>query len=58
MPIEIPTEYMGEDLIGELSQRLKEMQADFKEVHKSVEQIRSTGEINDIFVTAILLIRH
>ena len=43
MPLEIPAEFMGEELIDELSQRLKEMQADFKEVHKTVEQIRSTG---------------
>lgn len=29
--------------VMELSQRLKEMQNDFKEVHKQVEQVRQTG---------------
>ena len=29
--------------VVELSQRLKEMQNDFKEVHKQVEQVRQTG---------------
>ena len=29
--------------VVELSQRLKEMQTDFKEVHKQVEQVRQTG---------------
>lgn len=43
MPIDIPAEFLNEDLIVELSQRLKELQADFKEVHKTYEQIRSTG---------------
>lgn len=43
MPVEIPAEFMGEDLIIELSQRLKELQADFKEVHKTADQVRSSG---------------
>ena len=29
--------------VMELSQRLREMQNDFKEVHKQVEQVRQTG---------------
>eukprot|EP01035_Chromulina_nebulosa_P036031 gene36031-48484_t len=43
MPTEIPAEFMSDDLVMELSQRLKEMQNDFKEVHKQVEQVRQTG---------------
>ena len=40
MPIEIPPEFLGEDLILDLQQRLKEMQSEFIEVHKEVESIR------------------
>jgi intraflagellar transport protein 81 len=43
MPVEIPAEFMGEDLVMDLSQRLKELQADFKEVHKTVDHVRSQG---------------
>eukprot|EP01031_Cornospumella_fuschlensis_P052194 gene52194-63799_t len=43
MPVEIPAEFMNEDLILELSQTLKDLQVDFKEVHKTYEQVRSTG---------------
>lgn len=43
MPVEIPAEFLNEDLILELSDRLKDLQADFKEVHKASEQHRSTG---------------
>jgi intraflagellar transport protein 81 len=43
MPLDIPAEFLNEDLVAELSQRLKEQQVDFKEIHKQVEQVRSTG---------------
>jgi hypothetical protein len=43
MPIEVPPEFQGEPLILDLLSRLKDMQADFKEVHKAVDQVRSTG---------------
>jgi intraflagellar transport protein 81 len=43
MPVEVPADFQGEDLILELSQRLKELQAEFKEVHKAAEQVRSSG---------------
>jgi intraflagellar transport protein 81 len=43
MPVDIPAEFLGEDLIVELSQRLKELQADFKEVHKTADQVRNSG---------------
>lgn len=43
MPVDIPAEFLGEDLILELSQRLKELQADFKEVHKAADQVRNSG---------------
>jgi uncharacterized coiled-coil DUF342 family protein len=34
---------MNEDLVVDLSQHLKELQADFKEVHKTADQLRNTG---------------
>lgn len=43
MPVEIPAEFFNEDLIAELSQRLKELQSDFKEVHKAADQNRNSG---------------
>jgi intraflagellar transport protein 81 len=43
MPVEIPAEFFNEDLISELSQRLKELQTEFKEVHKLTDQTRSAG---------------
>lgn len=38
MPVDIPPEFIGEDLIGELSERLKQMQAEFKVIHKTYDQ--------------------
>jgi intraflagellar transport protein 81 len=43
MPLDVPPEFLNEDLIIELSQSLKEMQIDFKEVHKAVDQLRGSG---------------
>ena len=43
LPIDIPSEFLNDDLVVELSQRLREMQQQFKEVHKAVEQVRGTG---------------
>ncbi len=43
MPVEIPAEFFNEDLIAELSQTLKELQGEFKEVHKAADQTRSSG---------------
>jgi len=43
MPVEIPAEFFNEDLIAELSQTLKELQGDFKEVHKAADQVRNSG---------------
>jgi intraflagellar transport protein 81 len=43
MPIEIAPEFMTDDLVMELSQRLKELQADFKEIHKQADQLRQSG---------------
>ena len=43
MPIEIPAEFFNDDLIAELSDRLKELQTEFKEVHKAADQTRSSG---------------
>ena len=41
-PIDVPPEFQGEDLINELMGNLKEMQADFKEIHIKVDQMRQT----------------
>jgi len=43
MPVEIPAEFLNEDLIAELSQRLKELQTDFKAVHKEASQHENSG---------------
>ncbi len=42
LPVDIPGEFQGDDLIMELVMKLKEMQAEFKEVHKEVEKVRQT----------------
>lgn len=42
-PIQIPGDFMGEDLIIELSQHLKSLQNEFKEVHKTIDQLRADG---------------
>ncbi len=42
-PEVIAPEYMNEELVVELSQRLKEMQTEFKDIHKRVDQLRSTS---------------
>lgn len=43
LPIDIPPEFLGDDLVIELSGRLRDLQQQFKDVHKEVEQVRSTG---------------
>lgn len=43
MPVEVPADFQGEPLIIDLLARLRDMQADFKEVHKAVDQLRSNG---------------
>lgn len=42
-PEVVAPEYMGDDLIIELLQRLKEMQAEFKDVHKNIDRLRATA---------------
>lgn len=42
-PAQIPGDFMGDDLIIELSQHLKSLQNEFKEVHKTIDQLRSEG---------------
>lgn len=42
MPVDIPPDFQGDDLIMELVMKLKEMQGEFKDVHKQVDQIRQT----------------
>ena len=43
MPLEVPAEFMNEDLVLQLSQTLKELQIEFKEIHKAADQMRGTG---------------
>ena len=43
MPLEIPPEFQGDDLVYELSERLKEWQTQFKSVHKTHDQTKNTG---------------
>ena len=43
MPVDISAEYLGDELISELSNTLKELRADFKEVHKVADQNKGTG---------------
>lgn len=42
MPVDIPPEFQGEDLILQLSDDLRTRQGEFKLVHKEVDQIRQT----------------
>lgn len=43
MPIEVPPDFLNDDLVVELSQHLKELQAEFKEVHKAADKVQSSG---------------
>jgi intraflagellar transport protein 81 len=43
LPIDVPSDFLGDPLIEELSQRLKEMQAEFKEIHKLADGRRGSG---------------
>lgn len=43
MPVDVPAEYMQDDMLGDLAARLKELQSEFKEVHKTVDQLRDTN---------------
>ena len=42
MPVDIPPEFQGDDLIVQLSGDLRALQNEFKGVHKEVDQIRQT----------------
>ena len=53
LPIDIPSEFLGDDLVVELSQRLKELQLQFKDIHKSYEQIRGSGKNNYYYYNTI-----
>jgi intraflagellar transport protein 81 len=43
MPIDIPPEFMNDELVLDLSAHLKELQAEFKTVHKAADKIQSSG---------------
>jgi intraflagellar transport protein 81 len=43
VPLDIPAEFKKDDLEVDLSKRLKELQTEFKEVHKAAEQVRASG---------------
>jgi len=40
MPLDIPPEFRNEELVLDLEARLKDMQGEFKEVHREVERVR------------------
>ena len=44
LPVDIPPEFMNDDLIFELSNNLKEYQNEFKEVHKSTDKLGNIGK--------------
>jgi intraflagellar transport protein 81 len=43
MPIDIPAEFLNDDLLSSLSGHLKELQAEFKNVHKAADKVQSSG---------------
>jgi intraflagellar transport protein 81 len=43
MPLDIPSDFMNDDLVLELSEQLKVLQIQFKDIHKQIEVIRSNG---------------
>lgn len=43
MPLDIPAEFLNDEAIVDLSLRLKDLQVEFKDIHKSVEQVRGSG---------------
>jgi len=43
MPVDVPPDFQGEALILDLVSRLRDMQGEFKEVHKVFDQVRSNG---------------
>ena len=43
MPIDIPPEFLNDELVLDLSGHLKELQAEFKNVHKAADKIQSSG---------------
>lgn len=43
LPVDISPDFMGDPRLEDLSQRLKEMQAEFKEVHKLADQNRANN---------------
>lgn len=51
-PLDIPAEFLSDTLINDLIHKLKEYQAEFKEVHKSIDQLKadnaSTAKLSDM----------
>lgn len=43
VPIDIPPEFLNDDLLVELTSGLKELQGQFIQVHKAADQVRSSG---------------
>ena len=43
-PVDIPPEFMQDQDVSNLSQKCKELQAEFIEVHKKVEEVRNSSE--------------
>lgn len=43
LPVDVPPEFLNDDLTYELFNNLKEYQLDFKEVHKAVDKLSNVG---------------
>lgn len=44
LPVNVPPEFMSDDLVFELLQSLQELQAQFKDTHKEADQLENIGE--------------
>lgn len=53
LPVDVPPEFMNDDLIFELSNNLKEYQNEFKEVHKTVDKMGIVGNRSNDLKTEI-----
>ena len=43
LPVDVPADFMSDDRVSENLEHYRELQAKFKELHKTVDQLRSTG---------------
>jgi intraflagellar transport protein 81 len=53
MPVEVPSEFLGDDNINDLIATVKELQAEFKVIHKNADQTRNSGMSPSVYKTEI-----